>query len=591
MTTGDIYTIAGTGGLRYPGDGGPATSAAIGEPEGLALDGAGNVVIGSTSQNRILVVASSTGTFYGQAMTAGDIYTVAGTGATGFSGDGGPAASARLNQPEGVTAGPHGNLIFADYSNQRVRVVAAATGTFYGVPMTAGDIYTVTGNGTVSYSGEGAPAATAGLGVVLGVAVDSAGNLIAAVTEQQDRIRVVAAATGTFYGVPMTAGDLYTAAGNGQRSLSGNNYRAANAEFENPGGIAVDPAGDLAIFDYAEVRLIPAADGTRFGRPMLAGHVYDIAGTGHTGTSGDGGLATRSPLWFLFGGAFDPAGNLVIADEARGRLRLVAATTGTFYGQAMTAGDIYTIAGTGTTGFSGDGGPATAARLSYPAGLAVDQHGNLVFADNCRIRVVAAATGTVYGQAMTAGDIYTIAGTGTSGFSGDGGPATAAALSEVVGVALDGSGNVVVSDTYNRRIRVIAEAGGTFYGQAMTAGDIYPVAGTGARDSSGNGGPATAADLALPWGITVDPAGNLIFGDGTDSQVRLVAAASGTAYGLALTAGDIYAVAGTGQAGFTGDTHEAARARLSTPPDVAIDPAGDLVITDTGNRRVRVITG
>lgn len=591
MTTGDIYTIAGNGGLKYPGDGVRATAAAIGEPQGLALDGAGNVVIGSTSQNRILVVASSTGTFYGQAMTAGDIYTMAGTGATGFSGDGGPAASARLNQPAGVTADPHGNLIFADYSNQRVRVIAAATGTFYGVPMTAGDIYTVAGDGTVGYSGEGVPAATASLGVVLGVTIDSAGNLVAAVTQQLDRVRVVAASDGTFYGVPMTAGNLYTAAGNGQRSLSGNNYRAINAEFESPGGIAVDPAGDLAIFDYAEVRLIPAAAATMFGRPMVAGHVYDVAGTGHTGISGDGGLATGSPLWQLFGGAFDPAGNLVVADEAGGRLRLVAATTGTFYGQAMTAGHIYTVAGTGTQGFSGDGGPATVARLSVPAGVAVGSHGNLVFADNCRVRVVAAATGTFYGQAMTAGDIYTIAGTGTFSFSGDGGPATAAALSEAVGVALDGAGNVVIADTYNHRIRVIAEADGTFYGQAMTAGRIYTVAGTGARDSSsGNGGPATAADLELPWGIAVDPAGNLMFGDGLDGQVRLVAATSGTAYGLAVTAGDIYAVAGTGQAGFAGDTHEAARARLTTPSDVAFDPAGDLIITDTGNHRVRIVT-
>jgi trimeric autotransporter adhesin len=426
---------------------------------------------------------------------------------------------------------------------------------------------------------------------VVGVAIDSAGNLVAAVTQPQDRVRVVPASGGTFYGVPMTAGNLYTAAGNGQRSLSGNNYRAINAEFESPGGIAVDPAGDMAIFDYAEVRLIPAAPATMFGRAMLAGHVYDIAGTGHAGISGDGGLATSSQLWGLFGGAFDPAGNLVVADEAGSRLRLVAAATGTFYGQAMTAGHIYTVAGTGTRGFSGDGGPATAARLSIPAGLAVDGHGNLVFADNSRIRVVAAATGTFYGQAMTAGNIYTIAGTGTFSFSGDGGPAIAAALSEAVGVALDGTGNVIISDTYNNRIRVIAESDGTFYGQAMTAGDIYTVAGTGARESSGNGGPATAADLLLPWGITVDPAGNLIFGDGLDSQARLVAATSGTSYGLSLTAGDIYAVAGTGQAGFTGDTHEAARARLSTPSDVAIVPAGDLVIADTGNHRVRVVSG
>ena len=126
----------------------------------------------------------------------------------------------------------------------------------------------------------------------------------------------------------------------------------------------------------------------------------------------------------------DHAGNLVIADTGGDRIRVVARRTGTFYGQAMTAGDIYTVAGDGTAGFSGDGGPATSAELHSPEGVAVDAAGNLVIADtgNNRVRVVAASTGTFYGQAMTAGDIYTVAGDGTGGFSGDGGPATGAEL-------------------------------------------------------------------------------------------------------------------------------------------------------------------
>jgi secreted PhoX family phosphatase len=124
----------------------------------------------------------------------------------------------------------------------------------------------------------------------------------------------------------------------------------------------------------------------------------------------------------------------------------------------MTAGDIYTVAGDGTSGFSGDGGPATAAELSYPDGLAVDGAGNLVIADqfNDRVRVVADAAGTFYGRAMTAGDIYTVAGDGTSGFSGDGGPAAAAELAKPEGLAVDGSGNLLIADTVNDRIRQIA---------------------------------------------------------------------------------------------------------------------------------------
>ncbi len=135
--------------------------------------------------------------------------------------------------------------------------------------------------------------------------------------------------------------------------------------------------------------------------------------------------------------AVDAAGNLVIADTANNRVRVVAATTGTFYGQAMTAGDIYTIAGDGSAGGSGDGGPATSAELNQPDRVAVDGAGNLVIADyyNERVRVMAASTGTFYGQAMTAGDIYTIAGDGSAGGSGDGGPATSAELNQPPGLA------------------------------------------------------------------------------------------------------------------------------------------------------------
>ncbi len=160
---------------------------------------------------------------------------------------------------------------------------------------------------------------------------------------------------------------------------------------------------------------------------MTARHIYTVAGNGTYGFSGDGGPATAAELDTPDQTAVDGAGNLVIADSANDRVRVVAAGTGTFYGQAMTAGDIYTVAGNGTTGFSGEGGPATRAELDSPRGVTVDGAGNLVIADrgNNRVRVVAAGTGTFYGQAMTAGDIYTVAGTGTVGFSGDGGPATA----------------------------------------------------------------------------------------------------------------------------------------------------------------------
>jgi hypothetical protein len=196
----------------------------------------------------------------------------------------------------------------------------------------------------------------------------------------------------------------------------------------------------------------------------------------------------------------DRAGNLVIADTFHNRIRVVAELTGKFYGRPMTAGDIYTVAGNGTQGFSGDGSAANKAELADPNDVVTDGAGNVVIADtaNSRIRVVAASTGTFYGRAMTAGDIYTVAGTGIGGFSGNGGPATSAELDEPQGVTVDGSGNLVIADSMNDRVRVVAASTGTFYAKAMTAGDIYRVAGSGKRAFSGDSGPATKAALRSP---------------------------------------------------------------------------------------------
>ncbi len=275
------------------------------------------------------------------------------------------------------------------------------------------------------------------------------------------------------------------------------------------------------------------------------------AGTGTgPGTLGDGGPASRADV-YTCGVGVDHSGNLVIGDQANDRVRVVAARTGTFYGQHMTARDIYTVAGDGTSGFSGDGGPATSAELAGPGGMAVDAAGNLVFADtgNGRIRVVAVKTGTFYGQHMTARDIYTVAGGGTHRL-GTGGLATKARVSPD-DVAVDAAGNLVIADTGNSRIRVVAVRTGTFYGQAMTAGHIYNVAGDG-RGRRNDGGPATSAALLFPQAVTVDGTGNLVIADTDHSRIRVVAVKTGTFYGQAMTAGDIYTVAGSGTYGCKG---------------------------------------
>jgi trimeric autotransporter adhesin len=590
MKTGDIYTVAGNGTQGFSGDGGPATLAEIYEPWDVTVDGTGNLVIADSQNERIRVVAASTGTFYGQAMKAGDIYTVAGNGTAGGSGDGGPAGSAELSFPQGVTVDGAGNLVIADTQNQRIRVVAARAGTFYGQAMKAGDIYTVAGTGLSGYSGDGGPATGAELSFPTSVALDGTGNLVIA-DMQNNRIRVVATGTGTFYGQAMKAGDIYTVAGDGTQGYSGDGGPATGAELGGPGGVAVDGTGKVVIADEdnSRIRVVAASTGTFYDQAMTAGDIYTVAGNGTGQYSGDGASATKAELNFPQGVAVDGTGNLVMADTANYRIRVAAASTGTFYGQAMTAGDIYTVAGNGTGAYSGDGGPATKAELQIPQGVAVDSAGDLLIADtgNMRVRIVPAATGTFYGQAMTAGDIYTVAGNGTEGYSGDGGLATKAQLSFPGGVAVDGSGNLVIADTGNNVVRVVAARAGRFYGQAMKADHIYTVAGNGTSGYSGDGGPGASAELNDPGGVAVDSSGNLLIADTFNDAVRVVAGGNGTFYGQAMTAGDIYTVAGNGTAGYSGDGGPATSAELSEPGGVAADGVGGLVIADSENNRIR----
>jgi hypothetical protein len=279
----------------------------------------------------------------------------------------------------------------------------------------------------------------------------------------------------------------------------------------------------------------------------------------------------------------DSSGDLLIGDTSNQRVRLVAATSCTSncpYGLAATTkGDIYTIAGTGTPGLSGEGTAASAAELFEPGGLTVDSGGDLLIDDagNQRVRLVAGASCTSscpYGLAATTkGDIYTIAGTGTHGFSGDGGSAAAAELDHPGGLAVDGAGDLLISDTYNQRVRLVAAANCTsncaFGLAATTKGDIYTVAGDGTLGFSGDGGPATAADLTEPGGLALDGAGDLLISDTYNQRVRLVAAANCTSncpYGLAATTkGDIYTIAGTGEYGYSGDSGPASEAELSEP--------------------------
>src|SRR5205814_6435279 len=252
---------------------------------------------------------------------------------------------------------------------------------------------------------------------------------------------------------------------------------------------------------------------------------------------------------------FDASGNLYIAS---GLFNNAAGSNIVF--RVDQNGELTRYAGGGFNGL-GDGGPATSAELCDPRGIAFDSSGNLFIADECndRVRRVDAVTHV----------ITTVAGNGTSGFSGDGGPATAAELDGPIGVAVDGAGNLFIADEFNRRVRRVDAAT-----QVITT-----VAGTGTRGFSGDGGPATSAELDEPQNITGDSAGNLFIADVGRSRIRRVDAATQV----------ITTVAGSGGGGgsFGGDGGLATSAFLDEPVQVAVDGAGNLVIADELNNRVR----
>lgn len=592
MTAGDIYTVAGRQGSGPVGNGGAATKAWLGTTIGsVRRDGAGNLILGDNGETdldgaalvapSVRVIAAATGTFYGQKMTAGHIYRIAGNGRIGSAGNGGLATKASLKAAESIALDGAGNVVIGDQN--QVRVIAARTGRLYGQQMTAHHIYAIAGTAKAGDSGDGGPADRARISAGA-VALDAAGNVLLA---EPLRVRVVAARSASFYGHKMTARHIYTVAGNGLQ-FSGDGRPALEARFFTPTGVSVDGAGDIAISAVTPdiVDLIPAWSGVLFGRPMTAGKLYTVAGDGKNGFSGDNGPARRATFNLSSSGttvAFDPSGNLVVADAGNSRVRLVAVRSGRFYGQNMTAGDIYTIAGSGVQGFSGDGGPAVKADLGLPSSAGVDHDGNVLIIDG-RIRVVAATTGTFYGQNMTAGDIYTVAGDGSGVFSGDGGPAVKAGMAPQA-VTVDAAGNLIVDDL--GRVRVVAVQTGTMYGQAMTADDIYTIAGSGEKGApSGSGGPALAARFAT-GGLAVDQDGNVVLADWSDSRVWVVAATTGTFYGQAMTAGDIYIVSGGGAT--LGDGGPAASALLHFPFAVAMSSTGGLLVIDSGDHRLREI--
>jgi hypothetical protein len=370
---------------------------------------------------------------------------------------------------------------------------------------------------------------------------------------------LLAGSPGLIYAVYSNA-IITTVTGTGTFGFSGDGGLAIEAQLDSPTGVAFDKVGNLYIADRFNhrIRKVIAATGVI---TTVAGS--GLSGPNNGGFSGDGGLATGAQLDSPARVIVDEMGNLYIADSYNDRVRKVIAATGV----------ITTVAGIEIAGYGGDNGLATSAQLDGPLGVAIDKIGNLYIADanNNRIRQVIAATGiitTVAGSGPT--------GHGSGGFFGDGGPASEAQLNYPTHVAMDGAGNLYIADSENHRIRKVIAA--TAIITTVAGGGLT---GNGNGGFSGDGGPATDAQLNFPSGVAVDGQGNLFIADNSNHRIRKVIAATGV----------ITTVAGSGIAGYSGDNGPASDAQLKLPSDVAFDGVGNLYIGDQDNHCIRRVEG
>jgi sugar lactone lactonase YvrE len=541
MLTGNIETVAGTGDYGFGGDNGPAAEALFASPTDVAIDLNGDLLIADRGNNRIRRVDLDTRI----------ITTVAGTGISGYSGDGQSATAARISNPRSVSVGNDNSFYIADTNNHRVRRVRPN-----------GVISTYAGSGVSGFLGDGGEATSARLSLPWDVTMDAAGNLYIADFSNY-RVRKVTA-----------VGIISTFAGSGIWGSCGNGGPATSACFRSIVSVEVTSSGFLIIADGSShnVRSVPLGGGT----------ISSIAGTGVTGYSGDGGPAVEAQLSGPRGLAEHPELGTFVADANNQRIRWID-----------TGNTIWTYAGNGGVSYGGDGGPAAFAIMNSPLAIATDSQGNLYIADtfNNAIRKV-----------DTRGIITTVAGTGEWGSSGDGGAATNAKMGSPSGVAVDSQGRIYIADTDNDRIRRVS-ASGTITTFALVSrpagiavdgndnlyvaeqlihrvkkitpsGSISNFAGTGTRGFSGDGGSATAAALAIPKGIAAF-GGNIYIADSGNDRIRKV-----TANGVIST----FAGGGSG-----GDGGPATQASLRAPFSVATDNFGNVYLVDRGNLRMRVV--
>lgn len=509
VTPGGVAAVvAGNGSAGYKGDGGSALKASLNTPLGLTFDPSGNVIFSDSANNVIRRVDMNSGIITtiagsdnslnapaGVVFTSSTLYiadsgshrllslstdgrrtVVAGTGAAGYSGDGGPASGAALRSPTGLGSDRSGNLLICDSGNNRLRKVDPNQ-----------VISTIGGDGTYGASGDGLPAVNARLLAPLGVAVDGAGNIYIADTRRH-AVRRVSAATGL----------ITTIAGNGSKDFSGDGGPATAAGLNTPVAVAVDGAGNVYIADSGN-RRIRRVDGS-------TGAIGTIAGNGEAGFSGDGGRATAASL-SVVSVALDGGDNLYFTDYSGGRIRRVSLSSGT----------VTSVAGDG--GYDpvpGDAPNARAVSLGAISGIAA----------NSSSVYVAMFQAGVYQVKASDGSLSRFAGNGQPGFSGDGGPALQAGLSpETLG--LD-SANLYIGDASGRIRRV-----------GLRSGTIDTIGGNGVLGYGGDGGAAVSASIGAPGQLAADASGNVLLADPDNNRVRRLTPGVGAAPSLLTSTGAV----------------------------------------------------
>lgn len=503
LSTGVITRFAGKAVQGNSGDGGAATDAALYIPSAVASDGQGRIYIADSGNDNIRRVNPD-----------GVISTFAGT-TSGFAGDGGPATSAKFDLPDGLAIDGDGNVFVVDSWNLRVRKIAAD-----------GTITTIAGKGLSGVYTDGETATNVKL-TPSGLALDPEGRIVIA---DPYNIRRVG-----------QNGVITTIAGNNSPSFEGDNSAATLARLYQPSAMVKASDGSVYIADNLNNR-IRKINGT-------TSTITTVVGNGNYDISPDGTLATSASLKMADAIAVDANNNIYFTERFSYRIRRVDATTKL----------ITTIAGTGVLGFSGDGGLATAAKISIPMGLCIDPAGNVYFTDDDRIRKIDATTKI----------ISTVAGSDLTGFSGDNGPAVNAVLYNPRRITSDVNGNIFFSDESNNRVRRIDKV----------TGIITTVAGNGSNGFSGDGGSATSAQLNFPCGVSVDASGNIFIADRGNNRIRKVDGVSKV----------ISTVAGDGGHTEPVDGTLATIASLDNPLDVFVDSQNRIYIADSFNDKIKIV--